>query len=412
MNSGAPSITCKGCGGTAQYDFDKGSYRCPTCLKAKRSAAASAASGSKQKLSPLIETPDETSGPELSLEELERRFQPSDEDSRSRNITLMDCKGCGAQVEVQAGTSLAACPFCDRKVQVQTSRSTVGLYAPIVVPFALDHSQAVGKMVEHLDKLWLRPSFLRNKVLSSQHVRQVYLPFWAFHVGIQTQWNARVRKWKQPGLLGRMFGQEGHYYTENHSGHRGQRLTDWLVCSSHGLDAEMIEALEPFSIEQASSRPFTESLGQIPLERATFGPAAAWQKGMTDIRRRQYRASLLEAQRLAGEANDNDVSIDGKVDFGTPRGKAVVLPLYIFSTRTIYGPVQVVVNGETGRVASRIPYSWLKAAPVGVAGAAAAGAACFVTVGGFAPVLLGIFAYGWYERKKRRERNEATFISR
>ncbi len=407
MSTATPSIICKKCSGTALYDFNKGSYSCANCVKDEMEAAE-VREGLAQYAEPSA-SPHE--GPEVSLEELERRYKLADVSDEGEAISVCDCQSCGAQIEFTAQTSLASCPFCDRKVVVRQSRSTTALHAPIVVPFGIDQSLAIGKMVNHLSKLWLRPSFLRKMLISGEHVRKVYLPFWSFDAQIDTSWEAQVVRWKEPGMFGKLFGAEGKYHTDHCSGHRGQRLKDWLVCASHGLDADLIALLEPFSTSQALPEPLSKNLEDVPLERGTLGPASAWQKAKLEIRRRQYRVSLLAAQKQSKINDDEGVAIEGKVDFGEPLGKAVILPLYIFSTRTLYGSVKVVVNGETGQVASQIPYSWLKVAPLGAAGTAAVVMITVGSMGGFAPVLFACAGWGWYKRKKQREFNEATFVS-
>lgn len=412
MNTSTPFIICKKCGGTAFYNFEKGCYTCATCLKARRQKAADKGPTVPVSIqSPPLDTPPVPTGPEVSLEELERRYQSSSDEGASE-VALCLCQGCGATSEVPANSSIASCPFCDRKVVMKTGSSTVSLQEPVLVPFALDESLAVGKMMEHLSKLWLRPGNLKKKVLSGRHLRKVYLPFWAFDADIRVEWDASVTRWKEPGFFGQMFGAEGRYHTQSSSGQRSQRLVEWLVCASHGLEAELIELLEPFSTDHLSSEPVVAALGDTPLERGNMSPRAAWERAKLEIRRRQYRACLAEAQQQAGVKDDEGVTLRGRVDFAPPVGKAVILPLFIFSCHTLYGPVQIVVNGETGRVASKIPYSWLKVAPAGAAGGAAAALACVATMGGFAPVLLGCFAWSWYKRKKQREANEATFLSR
>jgi DNA-directed RNA polymerase subunit RPC12/RpoP len=416
LGSEAPSIKCKACGGRAQYDFHKGSYQCASCRKQREQRAGypvverpaltqRASSGTKgEPLNPR--------GVEVPLADLQRRHDEASQSEQASQVTLCHCQGCGAQVEVAAGSKLTSCPFCDRKVSLrQAPATTGGLHEPLLVPFAIDSSKAIGMMVKHFSDLSLRPGTVRKMILSGERLRKVYLPFWAFDVEVETRWEASVRKWKEPGMLGKMLGYEGGYEVRRFHGNRLQRRNDWLVCASQGLDAELIEELEPFSIVPGSVEPLTAQLAGTPLERGVLAPEAAWQKAKVDLRRREYRESMAKAQQEGKFGDNDDSSMTGQVTFGEPLGKAVVLPLYILSARTVHGRVQIVVNGETGKVASRIPYSLFKVAPLAAASVAGVGLACVATFGGFAPIVAGAAGLGLYKRKKRREREEATFLS-
>lgn len=404
----ATSIVCKDCGGKAHYDFNKGSYQCGACAQARKLKTQPPVV--ERRASALI--PLQPRGAEVSLQELESRHKIATQGDQSQSVTLVDCRGCGAQVEIPADESLGECPFCERKVTNRPAPSTSSLHDPTVVPFGIDQSRAVGKMAEHVSRLWLRPNFLRKLILSGRHMRKVYLPFWAFDVAFETDWEASVRRRKKPGLWGKLTGDKGRYEVSRYAGSRCGRRDDWLVCASQGLGPELIEDLQPFSLDQNNPRPMTDVAGKVPLECGVLGPEEAWERAKVELRRREYRVSRDQAKKEGQFGDNDDATLSGQVALGEPLGKAVMLPLYILSAKTPYGRVQIVVNGETGKVAARVPYSWLKVAPLAAAGTGAAGLACAVSFGGLAPIVLGGVAWGWYSQKKRREQDEATFLAR
>lgn len=338
-------------------------------------------------------------GKELPLEELEKRFGQAE--ASSTCVTLVDCKGCGAQVEVGSNVAIAECPFCDRKVQARQGGSTMALHEPQVLPFRIGHSEAVALIQEHLDRLWLRPGSVRAKT-SLQEVRKVFVPFWAFDVQASSEWQASLSYVEKAGWVGSFFGKEDEIRTRKTSGSVGRRVDDWLVCASHGIDSSMIAALEPFDTENVADTPAAALLGQTPVEVAFRSPRAAW----TEAQRQLLKDEYQQCHKRLAQGDDSVLSLTGWTKFGKPLGKAVVLPLYILSVSTLYGRAQVVVNGETGKVASSVPYSWPKAVPAGLA---AAGAACVVMAATMGTATLVVIGYGIFSRVRKAAESKQTF---
>jgi hypothetical protein len=418
-----PSIACRSCGESALYDFERGTYRCARCVEARRTrttALSSKALAPASGAAPAVAAPTgrdsppaapgllPPEGPEVSLDELERRF--GDQESSGEQVSVCQCQGCGAQVEIAATATLAQCPFCDRKAPVREGMSTVALQEPLVLPFIIDEQTAARAMERHLEELWLRPGSV-SRALTRGEVRKVYVPFWAFDAQVNTEWSGSVDVWKEPGCLGSLLGKEGRYVTEPISGQRSQRVDDWLVCASHGIEPAVVRALEPFSTDRGPSGPALLAFGETPVEVVALGPRAAWQEAQTGLRRQEYRDSMAQALSQDKRASEERISLSGRVRFGPPMGKAVMLPLYVLSVQTARGRAQVVVNGETGRVASRVPYTYLKLVPAAVAGAAGIGAVLIATAGTAVPVLGGLFAWGWWSQRQKRKQIEASFLS-
>jgi hypothetical protein len=387
MAKSVPSVECKKCGGSATYDFQRGVYHCQPCAQSRRTAVPKIGT-----TLPTVDTRPEPTveacspGKELPLEELEKRFDQ--QETSTTCVTLVDCKGCGAQVEVASNVALAECPFCDRKVQTRQGASTVALHEPQVLPFRIGHSEAVGLIKEHLETLWLRPGSVRTSA-TVQQVRKVFVPFWAFDVQISTEWQATLSYLEKSGCLGSLFGKENEMRTRKTSGESGRRVDDWLVCASHGIDASVIAALEPFGTNRVTEAPAAAVMGQTPVEVAWRSPRAAW----TEAQRQMLKYEYLQRHQTLAQAENIVLGLSGRARFGQPIGKALVLPLYILSVKTLYGRAQVVVNGETGKVASKVPYSWPKAIPTGLAAAGAAGLVMMATMGTAAIVVVAAGAF-------------------
>lgn len=402
MAKSVPSIECKRCGGSALYNYERGSYQCSTCHKARQPKTL------EPDTTPSSASPPKTDSRKLPLDELDRRF--GDKAHSPADIALVACQGCGAQVEVASSASLSECPFCDRKVASNPSTSTIALHEPQVLPFRIDEQEAAHRMREHLDELWLRPGSVRAAARPPE-IRKVFVPFWAFSVQVNTHWSGSIPVWKEPGCLGSLMGQEARLERESLSGERNQLVSDWLVCASHGVDSKIVAALEPFSTDQPADKSSSLVLGQTPVEVAGRSPSAAWMEAQRQIRKWEYQQSCLQALQGRDENQKSGLALTGKVRFGAPVGRSVLLPLYILSLRTPWGRAQVVVNGENGNVAARVPYSWPKAVPAGLAGAGVTGLILVASAGTAIPFLAGLAGCGWVWQRRQQKRNEATFLS-
>jgi hypothetical protein len=258
------------------------------------------------------------------------------------------------------------------------------MHEPQVLPFRIGQSEALGLIEEHLESLWFRPGSVRSS--AAGQMRKVFVPFWAFDVQVSAQWEATVSYVEKPGCLGSLFGREDVTRTRKTSGDSGRRVDDWLVCASHGIDASVIAALEPFGTDRVTEASAATVIGQTPVEVAWRSPRAAWTEAQRQLLRYEYQQRL---QTLT-QGEETVVGLSGRARFGQPVGKAVVLPLYVLSVKTLYGRAQVVVNGESGKVASKVPYSWPKAVPAGIAALGAAGLLITATMGGATVVLAGV----------------------
>lgn len=344
-----PSITCKKCGGFAYYDFDRGVYRCKPCSEPKVTSEGPATPTQGDVISVI----------EVGLDELERALKaPQPGAQTSKDVTLQSCKGCGAQVEIPTALAIAECLFCGRKTTSGQPQPSLHHASQCLIPFSVDHDEAIYAIKQHLNGLWLRPGGIANQ-LNNISVRKLFVPFWAFDSQVSSNWQGTTSAWEQPGFLGRLFGAEERRVTRPISGHRSHVYDDWLVCASHGIDESVLRQVEPFHTEKAH---LNEQVldPSVPVEVAPIGPRHAWTLAQVQIRKKEYRESVQEAQ--AGDQR-NAVSLTGRVKFGTPKGKSAVLPLYVFSQLTLWGHAQIVVNGETGKVGAHIPYSLFKLIP-------------------------------------------------
>lgn len=345
---------------------------------------------------------------EVSLEELEAQVRRAIEEPTSRHVALQSCKSCGAEVEIPKELAIAACLFCGRKATCGEPEPSAQPPEQGLIPFSFDREHAVEAMQQHVKSLWLRPGGIASRI-STSTVRKVFVPFWAFDSEISTNWKGNAEVWQEAGWLARKFGSNGSYRKKPISGNRSESYDDWLVCASHGLRPEVLHQVEPFHTGGLLKAADREEFLETPLEVRAVGPREGWSRAQTAIRKNEFKECLKDA-RIEGGVEEDRVTIAGEVDCSEPLGKAVVLPLYIFNCGS-QGKIQIVVNGETGKVGSVIGYSWPKVLPLAFLAFIIAIVICVISGGLAIPLSMLAAAHHWWKSRRRRKRDEATFVS-
>lgn len=403
----ASTIACSQCGSTVSYNKARGDFRCLRCQEARSIRVTGRSPEPPIKPSPGAQPsstdPSKEVGPERSLADLEKAFGQAASDAQE--ILLTRCEGCGAQVEVPRSTNLVECLFCDRKTQVGEAVLSTASKDAIVVPFGVTPPQAIALMRDHMAKLWLRPGKVAQAI-ATDHVRQVYVPFWAYDVDVSTSWEASRQEYREPGCLAKLFGKKGTYVSVPFFGQHQHRSDDWLTCASIGIGAPLVRELRPFST--SGREPGAALPSEVPAERCAIGPLTAWSQAQQDLRRHEFQ----KVHQTLSQDHERPVQkLQGAVRLGTPMGKAAWLPLYILSVRTQRGLAQVIVNGETGKVASCVPFSLAKAVPAGLAASLIAVGLVVVTAGTVVPVTLVALAWHWLTQRALASAAEASFMS-
>jgi hypothetical protein len=210
--------------------------------------------------------------------------------------------------------------------------------------------------------LWLRPSSLQKRARVSE-MSGVYVPYWSFDAAVHSDWNALA----------------GHYYyvTEGYTaldskgnavqrqrrvrkvrwrpvqGSRDDVYDDLLVCASKGLPATLTERLEPF--DTARLVPYDASfLAGWKAEEYSLDLNASWALAVARMEESQRQRCSLDV------GGDTQQALRVSHRFAEERFKHLLLPIWISAYRYRGQPYQFLVNGQTGEVTGRAPFSVIK----------------------------------------------------
>lgn len=271
------------------------------------------------------------------------------------------CNDCGASVLVPAQEKTGQCPFCGAAGVIAKPSAEDVLTPESLVPFQVDREAATAKFAKWLSGLWFRPSDLKKQA-SVEEMQGVYVPFWTFDSQVASHWTA----------------QAGHYYyvTESYtayvngkpqrktrqvrkvrwvpaSGSRNDFYDDVLVCASKGLPQELVDNLKSFDTKhlQAYNPSF---LAGWRCERYAIDLQGGWQIGREKMSKSQY-------QRCGKDVpGDTYRFLHVSNSYSATTFKHVLLPIWISAYRYSQKVFRFLVNGQTGEVVGKAPWSWVK----------------------------------------------------
>ena len=320
-------IHCPNCGAPANFDIMRQQYVCSYC---KSQVGISAAQQEKQGFRKI-------------------RARKLQEDAGRFRLQEASCTGCGARVVFEENEALSNCAFCGRSLVRADYLHTPDM-PEYVVPFRLTEAEARERL-----EAWCRSNGRKPeaKKLRSRlaDLKGFYLPYELIRGPVH------MKVSRMDG--GRMYPCEGF-------------MNDEFVNRSRQLDNLLLDAMEPFDLDELKEFDFAYVAGQRvktpDLEAAALEGRAAEEAGETYLPavRRTLQTKAVEVR----------ANVSGAVRL------PVLLPVYYISD----GELMAAVNGQTGKVSVRaekvshyyfLPW-WLKALLATVlVGGALFGAACF-----------------------------------
>jgi hypothetical protein len=192
-------------------------------------------------------------------------------------------------------------------------------------------------------------------------VHSLYIPYWTFDARAHCPWDAEAGYYYYVDVEGRdgkgnrVVRKERRVRWEAASGVVDHTFDDELVPGTTGVDISLLRQVEPFPTQEI-----------VPYDTAFLSGHVVehYQVALTEAAgdsEAQMHAALRElcARQVPGDTHRN---LEIHPVFSARTFKHVLVPVwllvYMFGSRNF----QVVVNGYTGRIAGRYPYSPWKVA--------------------------------------------------
>jgi DNA-directed RNA polymerase subunit RPC12/RpoP len=374
---GGVTFPCSNCGAKLQFDPSAQGMVCPFCGHKEAVRAQAPAPAPAQAPSAAMQPAPSAQIRDIPLEEGMRMAARG----LGVQVATIQCKDCGATVNVGQGERTAACAFCGSKQVLSLETNQSAIRPESLLPFKVTKEDASTRFTGWLGKLWFRPSNLK-KLASVQELGGVYVPFWTFASNVYSQWTAE-RGWHYYESETYTANENGQQVTrtrqvqrtrwEPASGWRRDRYEDHQICAGKGLPGTLVAQFSKFD---------TRSL--VPYQPEYL---SGW-------RAESYAIDLMPAWGTASEQISNEQTgrcgrdvggnthryLNASHQFSSITFKHILLPIWIAAYRYNQKVYRFLVNGQTGEVVGEAPWSAWKIMALVVSIALVIGAIVFAYI--------------------------------
>ena len=324
---------CPKCGATIAFSVDARMLACEYC-------------GYSQAVLPT-QLGRAAEGFEFRVETVARAARGWGEDRKE-----LACQRCGGVVSVPSGTLSYACPFCgSNKVLFREPMEDV-LRPRYLIPFQIEPQRCREITRKWLGSSWLTPPELRESAIEKFH--PLYIPYWIFAATCNATWKADVAYSKTEVYYENGQRQERETWEwRAESGKVEKTFTHLLVPGTTRLNMSALGQVDNYDVnglvlyEPSLLAGMQAQAYDLPLDEA-------WDAGR-HIMREQTRKACLD--RASGTRVRN---FTATVDFRDEAWRYILTPIYTsiytFGDQTY----QILINGQTGRVAGPRPVDWEK----------------------------------------------------
>lgn len=341
VNMDARGWKCDRCGAAIAYDPSSGMLRCGHCGNSQHVPAGAGA---------VVE------------HDLFEGLRAAPRGFGAGGARASRCAECGAQVVFSDGVVATRCTFCGSPRVLAEEAHAQALRPESLVPFSLDKKRANQMFGRWLKRLWLRPSDL-HRIARVEAVSGVYVPFWTFDALAHSRWSAEA----------------GYYYDEDEeytvqiedpqgrrserrtrrtrkvrwqpaSGERRDRYDDVLICGSRGLPGDLASELRTFDTKRL--QPYAP--GFLAGFRAEeYGVELQDGFGLA----RQFMEGQQRGRCGRDVPGDTQRELRVTTALSSVTYKLVLLPVWIAAYRYRSKVYRFLVNGQTGEVVGKAPWS-------------------------------------------------------
>ncbi len=335
--SKAAHYRCSNCSAPVTFDPSRGALACEHCGHADAVEV------------PLSEVP------EYCISEALRRPERQGYDRPVRRIR---CENCGATVDFDPGVVAGRCAFCSASSVVQVDEAPRLWRPESLLPFKVSRDDALGAYNKWLSSLWFRPSDLQKQAKVSE-VCGVYLPYWTFDARADSWWTAEAGYYYYVTVSSRdsngntQTRQERRTRWEPASGRHGDDYRNVPVYASQGLPVPMCRAIEPYPWENLT--PYDPRyLSGFAAEEYVIDATEGWARG-------QQRMNDMEREKCGRMVpGDTHRNLRVSTRLSNAKFRHVLLPVWIAAYQYKGDAYRFLVNGQTGKVDGKAPWSWVK----------------------------------------------------
>ena len=287
----------------------------------------------------------------------------------SISVIELSCESCGAKLVVEPTHRTARCPYCDSPSVVDRPATTDRPDPVFAIGFSIDRVRARGLLRSYLHGRRWAPQALRRA--TAERVEGVYLPAYLYSAVADSRYRAEIgENYTTTEYDAKRKSMRQVTKTEYRTLEGSHRCyaDDLVVTASEGIPNTELEAIEPFDL--GGLRRYAPAMisGWTSEE-----PSTTYEESL-ELAREESRRAVM--QRLhAFMPGDSHRGLRSSTELTDEEMDLVLLPVWVCAIRWRKDrpPIRLLVNGQTGKAAGKIPVSWAKvSAAIGIGLAAVA----------------------------------------
>lgn len=276
------------------------------------------------------------------------------------------CQSCGSALRISVGVRTATCPYCASPSVIHRPANSDRPGPTFVIGFAIDHKQA-----SLLVQKWMAKShfFARSdfKSATAKLTHGVYLPAYLYGAVANSRYSASIGENYTEIETYTATDSKGKPVTRTRTvtkteyrdlaGHHSSYVVDVVVSASRGVSNDALEAIEPY--DMGTLRRYDDSfiVGWM-CEEPSRSRDACFQLAHNET---VTKVGKMLQQFMPGDSFRN---LQHSTEVENEVIDLALLPVWSYAVRYAEEkpPVQILVNGQTGRVGGKVPVSTTKVA--------------------------------------------------
>jgi hypothetical protein len=267
----------------------------------------------------------------------------------------VQCQSCRAVMVYDPARVGQNCEFCGSPALVSYDEIKSPIRPHGVLPFRIDRNRVRDDIRRWWKSKWLAPGRLAKAALVDT-VHSLYIPYWTFDARVHCPWAAEAGYHYYVAVEGRdskgnrVVRQERRTRWEPAHGVVDHVFDDDPVPGTQGLPLELLRRVEPFPTGEVVPYDTAFLSGHVVEHYKVVLLDAAKQS------RDQMMAALeaLCARQIPGDTYRN---LRIYPTFSAQTFKHVLVPIWLLTYNYGARAFQVIVNGYTGKIAGKYPYS-------------------------------------------------------
>ena len=283
------------------------------------------------------------------------RDMPEDERGWQTECRTVQCQSCKAVMVFDPERVGQNCEFCGSPALVSYDEIKAPIRPQGVLPFKIDKNRVREDIRRWWKSKWLAPGRLATAALVDT-VRSLYIPYWTFDARVHCPWEAEagyhyyVQVEGRDSKGNRVTRQEQRTRWEPASGVVDHVFDDEPVPGTQGLPLALLRQVEPFPTQDV-----------LPYNTAFLSGHVVehYKVVLLDAAKQSQEQMHAALEALCGQQVPGDTYRNLRIfpEYSGQTFKHVLVPVWLLTYNYGAKAFQVIVNGYTGRIAGKYPYS-------------------------------------------------------